>query len=75
MIKGYRNDPVYQLAQIPSNISRGGKMQHYGIQNGLLYMTTPGGGDSLYITKGQGINGETLRELMISVIYNKDTTA
>jgi len=37
MIKGYRNDPVYQLTQDSSNTSRGGKMQHYHIRNGLLY--------------------------------------
>ena len=30
-IKGYRNDPVYQLAQDSSNTSRGGKMEHYRI--------------------------------------------
>jgi len=71
MIKGYRNDPVYQLGQDSSNTSRGGKMQHYRIRNGLLYATTRGGGDCLYILKGHGINGETLRELMISEIYTK----
>ena len=36
MIKGYRNDPVYQLAQDPNNTSRGGKMQHYHIPDGLI---------------------------------------
>ena len=70
MIKGYRGDPVYQLAQDFSNTSRGGKMQHYGIRNGLLYATTRGGEDCLYIPKGHRINGETLRELMISEIHN-----
>jgi len=40
MIKGYRNDLVYQLAQDSSNTSRGAKMQHYRIRNGLLYTTT-----------------------------------
>jgi len=39
MIKGYRNDPVYQQAHNSSNTSRGGKMQHYQIWNGLLYAT------------------------------------
>ena len=43
MIKGYRNDRVYQLAQDSSNTSGGGKMQHYRIRNGLLYTTTRGG--------------------------------
>ena len=71
MIKGYRGDPVYQLAQDSGNPSRGGKMQHYCIRNGLLYATTPGGEDCLYIPKGPGINGETLREIMISEIHNK----
>ena len=71
MIKGYRGDPVYQLAQDSGNTSRGGKMQHYHIRNGLLHATTRGGEDCLYIPKGHGINGETLRELMISEIYNK----
>ena len=52
MIKGYRNDPVYQLTQDSSNTSRGGKMQHYHIKNGLLYATTRGGEDCLYIPKG-----------------------
>jgi len=45
VIKGYRNDPVYQLAQDSSNTSCGGKMQHYRIRNGLLYATTRGGED------------------------------
>jgi len=71
MIKGYGNDPVYQLAQDSSNTSRGGKMQHYRIRNDLLYATTRGGEDCLYIPKGYGINGETLRELMISEIHTK----
>jgi len=71
MIKGYRNDPVYQLAQESGNTSRGGKMQHYRIRNGLLYATTRGGEDCVYIPKGHGINGETLRELMISEIHTK----
>ena len=69
MIKGYRNDLVYQLAQDSSNTSRGGKMEHYRIRNGLLYATTRGGEDCLYIPNGHGINGETLRELMISGIH------
>ena len=71
MIKGYRNDPVYQLVQDSSNTSRGGKMQHYRIGNSLLYATTRGGEDCLSIPKEHGINGETLRELMISEIQNK----
>jgi len=71
MIKPYRNDPVYKLAQDSNNISRGGKMQHYCISDGLLYATTRGGEDCLYIPKGHGINGEILRELMISEIHNK----
>jgi len=71
MIKGYRNNPVYQLAQHSSNTSRGGKMQHYRISNNLLYGTTRGGEDCLYIPKGHDINGETLREPMISEIHTK----
>jgi len=71
MIKGYRNDPVYQLAQDSSNTSRGGKMQHYRIRDGLPYATTRGGENCLYIPKGHGINGETLRELMIIEIHTK----
>jgi len=71
MIKGYRNDPVYQLVQDSSNTSRGGKMQHYRIRNGLLYATTEGGDHCLYTQEGHGIKGETLRELMISEIHTK----
>ena len=71
MIKGYRSDPVYQLAQDSGNTSRGGKMQHYRIRDGLLYATTRGGEDCHYIPKRHEINGETLRELMISEIHNK----
>jgi len=71
MIKGYRNEPVYQLAQDSNNTSRGGKMQDYRIRDSLLYATTRGGEDCLYITKGHGINGATLRELMISEIHTK----
>jgi len=71
MIQWYQNDPVYQLAQASSNTSRGGKMQHYRIKKGLLYATTRGGEDCLYIPKGHGINRETLRELIISEIHTK----
>jgi len=71
MIKGYRNDPKYQLAEDTNNTSRGGKMQHYRIRDGLLYASTRGGEDCLYIPKGHGINGETVRELMISEIHTK----
>ena len=71
MIKGYRGDLVYQLAQNSGNTSREEKMQHYRIRNGLLYSTTRGGEDCRYIPKGHGINRETLRELMISEIQNK----
>ena len=69
IIKGYRNDPVYQLAQDCSITSRGGKMEHHGIRNVLHSATTPGGEDCLYIPKGHGINGETHRELIISEIH------
>jgi len=69
MIKGYRNNPVYQLAQESSTTSRVGKMQHYHIRDGLLYTTTGGGNDCLYIPRGRRINRETLRELMISEIH------
>ena len=71
MIKRNRGDPVYQLAQDSGNTSRGGKMQHYRIRDGLLYATTREGKHCFYIPKGHGINGETLRELMISEIHNK----
>ena len=71
MIKGYMGDPVHQLAQDSDNTSLERKMQHYSILNGLLYPTTRGGEDCLYIPKGDGINGEILRELMISEIHNK----
>jgi len=71
MIKGYRKDPVCQLAQGSSNNSRGGKMQHYRIWNGLLYATTRGGENCLYIPKGHQINGENLRELMTDEIHTK----
>ena len=71
IIKGYRNDPVYQLAQDSSNTSRGEIMEHYRIWNGLPYATTRGGENCLYIPKGHEINGETLRELMISEIHIK----
>ena len=54
MVKGYRNDPIYQLAQDSNNTSREGKMQHYRIGNGLLYATTRGGEKCLYIPKGHG---------------------
>ena len=72
MINRYSNDPVYQLAQHSNNTSRGGKMYHYRIRDGLLYATTRGGEDCLYIPKGHGINGDTLRELMISEIHTKE---
>ena len=71
MIKEYRNDLVYQLAQDSSKTSRVKKMQHYHIRNSLLYATTRGGEDCLDIVKGHGITGETLRELIISEINTK----
>ena len=71
IIKRYRGDPVYHLAQDSGNTSREGEMQHCRIRDGLLYATTRGGEDCLYILKGHGINGETLRELLISEIHNK----
>ena len=40
MITEYKNNPIYQLAQDSGNTSRGGKMQHYCIRNGLLHDTT-----------------------------------
>ena len=71
MIKEYRTDSVHELPQDSSNTSRVGKMQHYRIRNGLLYASTRGGEDCLYISKGHGINEETPRELVISDIHNK----
>jgi len=71
MIKEYRNDPVYQQGQDSSNTSRGEKVQHYRIRNVLLYATTPGGEDCLYIPKGHMIKGEILRELIVSEIHMK----
>jgi len=71
VIKGCRNQPIYQRAKDSSNTSRGGKRQPYHIQNDLLYATTQGAEDCLYITKRHEINGETLRELMISEIHMK----
>ena len=46
-------------------------MQHYYVRNWLLYATTRGGENCLHILKRHGIDGETLRELIISEIYNK----
>jgi len=71
MIKGYRQDPVWKLANDSTATARGGKAQHHSIGNGLLYATTRGGERCLYIPKGHAMNGETLRELAISVIHNK----
>ena len=62
-VKGYRNDPIYQLAQDSNNTFGVGKMQHYHIGNGLLYATTCGGKECLYIPKGHGIYRETLGEV------------
>jgi len=46
-------------------------MQYYRIGNGLLHATTREGEDYLYVPKGHGFNGETLRELMIGKIHTK----
>jgi len=40
MIKGYRQDPVWKLANDSTATARGGNAQHYSIGNGLLYATT-----------------------------------
>jgi len=72
MIKGYRQDPVWKLANNSAATARGGKAQHYSIGNGLLYATTRAGERCLYIPKGHATNGETLRELAISEIHNKE---
>jgi len=71
MIKGYRQDPIWKLANDSTATARGGKAQHYSIGNGLLYATTSRGERCLYIPKGHATNGETLRELAISEIHNK----
>jgi len=71
MIEGYRQDPVWKLANNSTATARGGKAQHYSISNGLLYTTTRGGEKCLYIPKGHATNGETMRELAISEIHNK----
>ena len=72
MIRGYRQDPIRKLANDSTATARGGKTQHYSIGNGLLYATTRGGERCLYIPKGHATNGETLRELAISEIHNKE---
>ena len=74
IIKGYRKDSVYQLAQDSSKPGRGGKIQPYYIRNSLHYTraTTLGGEDCPYIRKGHAINGETLRELITSKIHTKE---
>src|SRR6195952_281388 len=46
-------------------------MEHYGVRSGLLYASTRGGKDCLYIPKGHGTNGEPLRELIIGEIHTK----
>jgi len=71
MIKGYRQYPVWKLANHSTATAKGGMAQHYSIGNGLLYATTRGGEKCLYIPKGHATNGETLRELAISEIHNK----
>jgi len=71
MIRGYRQDPVWKLANNSAATARGDKAQHYSIGNGLLYANTRGGERSLYIPKGHPMNSETVRELAISEIHNK----
>jgi len=71
MIKGYRQDPVWKLANDSTATVRGGKAQRYSIGNSLLYATTREGKKCLYIPKGHATNDETLRELAISEIHNK----
>jgi len=71
MIKGYRQDLVWKLANDSTATARGGKAQHYSSGNGLLYATTRGGEKCLYIPKGHATNCETLKELAISEIHNK----
>ena len=60
MIKGYRGDPVYQLAQDTSNTSRGGKMQDYRIRNGLLYAPLEEARIAFISRKGMGSMGKHL---------------
>ena len=71
IIKEYRNDRVWGLAGDSSNTTRGGVTHHYRIQDRLLYATTRRGKDCLYIPRGHGTNGTTLRELVIQEIHNK----
>ena len=56
MVKGYRNDSIYQLAQDSNNPSTGDKRQYYRIGHGLLYTTTRGEEECFYIPKGHRIN-------------------
>lgn len=69
MRKGYRDEPVYILAKDSRNTSMRGRIQHYYIQNGVLYALTWTGEDCLFILKGDWIHEETLRELIISQIH------
>jgi len=44
IMKGYRPDPVWKLANDSTATARAGKAQHYSIGNGLLYATRGRGG-------------------------------
>ena len=69
MINAYRHDALYKMVMDPNHPNK--DLKHYRIRDGLIYATTRRGEDCLYIPKGHGVNGETLRELVLDEIHGK----
>ena len=69
MIAAYRKDALYKMVMDSGHPNK--DLQHYRISDGMVYATTRRGENCLYIPKGHGVNGESLRELVIDEIHGK----
>ena len=67
LVDAYRKDELYKLALDSRKRAKGGRMEHYRIGDGLMSATTRKWLQALYIPTGLAANGETLRELIISI--------
>jgi len=71
LVDAYRKYELYKLALDSGKPAKGGSMEHYRIGDGLMFATTRKEVQALYIPKGHATNGQTLRELTISEVYDK----
>jgi len=71
LVDAYRKDERYKLALDSEKTAKGGRIEHYRIGDRPMLATTRKELQALYIPKGHAANGQTLRELVISEVYDK----